>query len=343
MITDKSKYGHDAVLDVSCDDKVQVLRTAPMELTAEEQEVVRKYLGIQMLSKSYIGANGHLILVTSDGREYDLGSVRGLPGATPYIGGNGNWFVEGVDTLMSARGGNGLTPYILGGRWFIGTEDTGVRAAAQDGLTPYIGGNGNWFIGDTDTGVSASAVSVSTEDRSLAAQKVVPSAAQRAQVLRLGGASYKEVLSDVESVVRAVPVKEIRVNGATVFTVPDAVRSLQDYGLGLDGEQYNYIDFTAKTFVRRVQKKIIVTSTSPTASTRSEYVAALDVPVFTDISDHLTWDGVLSVNAGDVIEFISDTDRAVASVVAYRSGLRTEPWTVTYEDGTTAVKEVYVK
>ena len=38
MITDKSKYGHDAVLDVSCDDKVQVLRTEPMELTAEEQE-----------------------------------------------------------------------------------------------------------------------------------------------------------------------------------------------------------------------------------------------------------------------------------------------------------------
>ena len=153
MITDKSKYGNDAVMDVSCGDSVQVLRTEPMELTEREREIVRAYLGIVMLNKSYVGANGHLILVTSDGKETDLGSVRGLSGATPYIGGNGNWFVEGVDTLQSAHGLPGLTPRIEGGYWWIGTEDTGIRAVAQDGKTPYIGGNGNWWIGTEDTGV----------------------------------------------------------------------------------------------------------------------------------------------------------------------------------------------
>lgn len=107
MITDKSRYGHDAVLDLDCSDSVQVLRTEPMTLTAQEQEIVRAYLGIMLLEKSYIGANGHLILALSDGREVDLGSARGLPGATPYVGSNGNWFVEGRDTLVHAQGDTG--------------------------------------------------------------------------------------------------------------------------------------------------------------------------------------------------------------------------------------------
>jgi len=54
----------------------------------------------------------------------------GLPGQTPHIGENGNWW--------------------------IGSTDTGVVAEAQageNGLTPHIGENGNWWIGLTDTGI----------------------------------------------------------------------------------------------------------------------------------------------------------------------------------------------
>ena len=156
MITDKSKYGHDAVLDLDCGDAVQVLRTEPMTLTDEEQAIVRAYLGIMLLNKSYINPNGHLILVMSDGREYDLGTARGLPGATPYIGKNGNWFVEGRDTLTPARGPQGFIPYVGENRnWFVNGEDTGVYAQGVDGDIPYIGDDGNWHVGDTDTGIRA--------------------------------------------------------------------------------------------------------------------------------------------------------------------------------------------
>jgi hypothetical protein len=156
MITDKSRYGHDAVLDLNCSDSVQVLRTEPMTLTEQEQAIVRKYLGIALLEKSYIDANGHLMVVLSDGRTLDVGSARGLPGPVPYVGANGNWFVEGVDTLISAQGVQGFTPYIgPNGNWFINGADTGKQAVGVDGETPYIGPNGNWFINGADTGKQA--------------------------------------------------------------------------------------------------------------------------------------------------------------------------------------------
>lgn len=49
--------------------------------------------------------------------------VRGQDGATPSIGSNLNWWIDG--------------------------QDTGVRAKAD---TPEIGANGNWWIGGSDTG-----------------------------------------------------------------------------------------------------------------------------------------------------------------------------------------------
>ncbi|MGL4367235.1 MAG: hypothetical protein ACRCTQ_02985, partial [Brevinemataceae bacterium] len=47
----------------------------------------------------------------------------GPPGATPYIGPNGNWFISGMDTGYPSRGPKG-----------------------EPGATPIIGMNGNWFI-----------------------------------------------------------------------------------------------------------------------------------------------------------------------------------------------------
>ena len=177
MITDKSRYGHDAVLDLNCSDSVQVLRTEPMTLTEQEQKIVWKYLGIALLEKSYIDANGHLMVVLSDGRTLDVGSARGLPGPVPYVGANGNWFVEGVDTLISAQGVQGFTPYIgQNGNWFINGADTGKQAVGVDGETPYIGQNGNWWIGAQDTGVRATVEVVQTtgdDPKKVMSQKAV--------------------------------------------------------------------------------------------------------------------------------------------------------------------------
>lgn len=57
--------------------------------------------------------------------------LDGLPGITPHVGDNGNWW--------------------------IGSEDTGISVGAQgeQGVTPHIGDNGNWWIDLTDTGISA--------------------------------------------------------------------------------------------------------------------------------------------------------------------------------------------
>lgn len=95
----------------------------------------------------------------------------------PYIGENGNWFVNNKDTGVPAtgpagqngadgtdgangatgaageNGTNGETPFIgQNGNWWIGDVDTGIQA---EGQTPEItiGSNGNWFINGEDTGL----------------------------------------------------------------------------------------------------------------------------------------------------------------------------------------------
>ncbi len=80
----------------------------------------------------------------------------------PYIGDNGNWFINGKDSGISAAGTSGQTPHIgENGNWWIGDNDTGITAQGTQGLpgpqgaVPYIGANGNWWINGTDTGISA--------------------------------------------------------------------------------------------------------------------------------------------------------------------------------------------
>ena len=89
----------------------------------------------------------------------------------PYIGENGNWFVNNKDTGVPAtgpagqngtNGTNGSTPKVgENGNWWIDNVDTGIPAtgaAGENGVdaeTPFIGQNGNWWIGDVDTGIVA--------------------------------------------------------------------------------------------------------------------------------------------------------------------------------------------
>ena len=101
----------------------------------------------------------------------------------PYIGENGNWFVNNKDTGVPATGpagqngtdgedgadgvngqdgANGNSPTIgENGNWWLGNTDTGIPATGAagengtNGETPFIGQNGNWWIGDVDTGILA--------------------------------------------------------------------------------------------------------------------------------------------------------------------------------------------
>ena len=92
----------------------------------------------------------------------------------PYIGENGNWFVNNKDTGVPATGpagqngadgtdgANGNNPTIgENGNWWLGNTDTGIPATGAagengtNGETPFIGQNGNWWIGEVDTGIQA--------------------------------------------------------------------------------------------------------------------------------------------------------------------------------------------
>ena len=101
----------------------------------------------------------------------------------PYIGENGNWFVNNKDTGVPATGpagqngadgkdgadgvngqdgANGNSPTIgENGNWWLGNTDTGIPATGAagengtNGETPFIGQNGNWWIGNVDTGIPA--------------------------------------------------------------------------------------------------------------------------------------------------------------------------------------------
>lgn len=74
----------------------------------------------------------------------------GEDGKTPYIGDNGNWWIDGVDTGIKATGSSGSD-----GSDGKDGQDGKDGEDGKDGLTPYIGSNGNWWIGNTDTGIKA--------------------------------------------------------------------------------------------------------------------------------------------------------------------------------------------
>ena len=92
-----------------------------------------------------------------------VGDVTGKPTLTdeqkkviPYVGANGNWWIDEIDTGICAVGQDGITPHIgSNSNWWIGETDTGVCAVGKDGQTPTIGYNGNWWLGNNDTGISA--------------------------------------------------------------------------------------------------------------------------------------------------------------------------------------------
>jgi hypothetical protein len=103
-----------------------------------------------------------------------LNAPTGAPAPTVTIGENGNWFVNGTDTGISAIGDISIDP---SGYWVINGTVTDVLAQGPEGpqgeagLSPTvsIGPNGNWFIDDIDTGETAtptlgSTLSISATD-----------------------------------------------------------------------------------------------------------------------------------------------------------------------------------
>ena len=78
----------------------------------------------------------------------------GEDGHSPIItiGENGNWFIDGVDTNISAQGQQGEQ-----GQQGQQGQQGPAGQNGQDGVTPTIeiGANGNWIINGVDTGIAA--------------------------------------------------------------------------------------------------------------------------------------------------------------------------------------------
>lgn len=88
------------------------------------------------------GANG------KDGQD-------GKDGYSPYVGSDGNWWINGVNTGIKAVGKDGKP----GKDGQNGQDGKPGKDGfnGQNGQTPHIGSNGNWWIGNEDTGVTAAA------------------------------------------------------------------------------------------------------------------------------------------------------------------------------------------
>lgn len=101
--------------------------------------------------------------------------LSGADGKSPYIGNNGNWWIDNTDTGVKAAGRNGINGKDGASAYEIWKQlvakgevdwpkdqttqnDFFLSLKGQDGnngITPHIGSNGNWHIGSTDTRVKA--------------------------------------------------------------------------------------------------------------------------------------------------------------------------------------------
>lgn len=143
----------------SCENKLEM--TLPQGPQGEKGEKGDPGLSAFDLWKEYYGKDSNASL---EDFFNSLKGKDGKDGAVPVIGGNNNWWIDGVDTGILAKGTdgkNGVTPEIgSNGNWYIDGVDTGVPARGvdgidgKDGLTPYIK-DGNWWIGNEDTNLPA--------------------------------------------------------------------------------------------------------------------------------------------------------------------------------------------
>ena len=101
------------------------------------------------------------LLTTATTLMFTSCKTENITAPTVEIGENGNWFIDGVDTGLTAKGEQGVQGE-KGDKGDTGAQgEQGVKGdkgdSGNDGKSPVItiGANGNWFIDGADTGVLA--------------------------------------------------------------------------------------------------------------------------------------------------------------------------------------------
>jgi hypothetical protein len=125
-------------------------------------------------SSGSIGPIGSLGSVGPSGPQGPAGETgsSGIPGQTPFIGSNGNWWIGVTDTGVKADAVQGGSSGVEGPQGPVGPSgpagETGVQGpvgpAGENGLTPYVGPNGNWWTGNVDSGITTSTGGFSEEN-----------------------------------------------------------------------------------------------------------------------------------------------------------------------------------
>lgn len=83
-----------------------------------------------------------------------LSGADGKNGSTPQIGENGNWWIDGQDTGVAAKGKDGQDGQDgQDGEDGQDGQDGQDGTNGQNGESPVIGVDGNWWIGDINTGI----------------------------------------------------------------------------------------------------------------------------------------------------------------------------------------------
>ena len=87
--------------------------------------------------------------------------------------------------------------------------------------------------------------------------KVPVNALPYAEVVKVGGMTYRDEATDTLKDTKVTSIESIGADGETVvgiLEIPEAVQALEEYGLVVDAEYCNYIDWEKKQYVRRVYK-----------------------------------------------------------------------------------------
>ena len=90
---------------------------------------------------------------------------------------------------------------------------------------------------------------------------VVPTnALPYAEIIKIGGMTYRDELTDILKDAKPTDIKCIGIDGETIISslaIPEAVQALEGYGLGVDSEYCNYIDWENKQYIQRVCKYVV--------------------------------------------------------------------------------------
>lgn len=108
-----------------------------------------------------------------------------------------------------------------------------------------------------------------------------------------------------------------------LYVIPEAVQELDGYGIGINENHYNYIDFDAKKFVRMVSKREfqdgdVDGDTMLTDGTNTIY--ALDIVETEDVSEYLSFDNFIEVEGNGWIttENENKNKQAAPSSITYQ-------------------------